>query len=145
MLHEGTVRSLRGRNSPSGRSFLSEDFGGTNVAQSQSMQTPLQVTFRGFAHTAALDQFIRQCAAELEPVAGNRMTSCHVVVAVGHRHAKPVFHARIDLAVPGGVIAVNGQAHDLDAHEDVRVAVRDAFAAARRQVEDWDRLHFGAW
>lgn len=108
------------------------------------MQTPLQVTFRGFAHTPDLDQLIRQCAAELEPVAGNRMTSCHVVVALEHRQARSIFHAKIDLVMPGGVIAVNREPLDPRAHEDAHLAVRDAFDAARRQVEDWEQRRHGS-
>ncbi len=107
------------------------------------METPLQVTFRGFKHTPALDQFIRERAAELEPVASNRMTSCHIVVELEHEHAVPVFHARIDLCVPGGVIAVNKDAPDLRPHEDAYTAVRNAFAIARRQIESWEQRRHG--
>jgi hypothetical protein len=45
---------------------------------------------------------------------------------------------RIDLKVPGGEIAVDHQ-HD----DDVAVAVREAFAAARRRLEDEIRLRRG--
>ena len=108
------------------------------------MEHPLQVTFRGFAHTPALDQFIRERAAELEPVASNRMTSCHVVVELGHEHATPAFHARIDLAVPGGVIAVNRESHERLHHKDPHEAVREAFDLARRQLDAWEHRHHGA-
>ena len=111
----------------------------------RGMDTPLQVTFRGFQHTPDLDQFIRDRAAELEPLAGNHMTGCHVVVELGnqHLHAARVFHARIDLSLPGGVIAVNREKHDQHSHEDPFVAVRDAFDAARRQITDWERRRHG--
>lgn len=45
---------------------------------------------------------------------------------------------RIDLKVPGAEIAVDHQ-HD----EEVRVAVRDAFDAARRKLEDQLRKQRG--
>ncbi len=41
---------------------------------------------------------------------------------------------RIDIGVPGGEIVVNR-----DHAEDVYVALRDAFDAAKRQVEDYAR------
>ena len=107
------------------------------------METPLQVTFRGFKHTPELDHFIREQAAALEPVAGNRMTSCHVVMEEGHEHVTPVFHARIDLSIPDGVIAVNREPHDKRLHTDAFVAVRDAFDIARRQLAAWERRHHG--
>jgi hypothetical protein len=110
------------------------------------MDTPLQVTFRNFEHTPDLDQFIRLRAGELEAAAGHKLTSCHVVVDLAaEQHAeKRVFHARIDLAIPGGAIAVGREPHDHHSHEDAFVAVRDAFEAARRQVTDWERKHHGS-
>ncbi len=47
------------------------------------------------------------------------------------------FHQlRIHLTVPGGEIIVNRDPSEHHAHEDVYVAIRDAFDAARRQLED---------
>ena len=71
------------------------------------------------------------------------MTSCHIVVELAHEHAIPVFHARIDLCVPGGVIAVNKDAPELRPHEDAYTAVRNAFAIARRQIESWEQRRHG--
>jgi ribosome-associated translation inhibitor RaiA len=45
---------------------------------------------------------------------------------------------RIDVTVPGREIVIN---HDHD--EDVYVALRDAFDAARRQLEDYARIRRG--
>ena len=42
---------------------------------------------------------------------------------------------QILLAVPGKEIAVSQEPGEPDAHDDVRVAVRDSFRAARRQLE----------
>ena len=44
------------------------------------------------------------------------------------------FNVRVDIGVPGSEIVVNR-----DQHEDVYVALRDAFDAARRQLEDHGR------
>jgi ribosome-associated translation inhibitor RaiA len=59
--------------------------------------------------------------------------SCHVSVEQPHRHKHQgrLFNVRITLHVPGGEFVVNR-----DHHEDVYVALQDAFAAARRQLED---------
>jgi hypothetical protein len=110
-----------------------------------AMETPLQITFRGFEHTPELDQLIRRRAAELEGVAGNRLTSCHVVVELGHKHlaGARTFHVRIDLSLPGGVLAINREPQDQHPHEDPHVAVRDAFDAAHHQIQDWERRHHG--
>jgi hypothetical protein len=109
------------------------------------METPLQITFRGFQHTPDLDALIRKRAAELDEVTGHRLTSCHVVVELGHKHlpGARMFHARLDLALPGGVIAINREPQDEHPHEDVTVAVRDAFDSAHHQIEAWERRHHG--
>ena len=96
------------------------------------MQVPLQITMRGFEHSAALEADIRRHAEKLEQF-HPRIVSCRVTVEEAHRHHRQgrQFNVRIDVRVPGHEIAVN-----LDRDEDPHVAVRDAFDAARRQLED---------
>ena len=110
------------------------------------MESPLQIRFHGFEHRPELDELIRKRAGELDAMTGQRLTSCHVVVELGHEHraGARLFHARIDLALPGGVIAINREPHDQHPHEDAGIAVRDAFDAAHRQIEHWQRKHHGA-
>ena len=108
------------------------------------MQVPLRVTFRDMEPTAAVDQRIRERAAALEQFCDD-ITACHVVVEEHHRHHHQggLFHVRIDLTVPGTVLVVNREPQKHQAHEDLYVAVRDAFDAARRQLEDWARERRG--
>jgi cold shock CspA family protein len=63
------------------------------------------------------------------------------VVERPHRqhHKGTLFHVRIDLRVPGRELVVNRDPTEHHAHEDVYVAIRDAFDAARRQLEDHAR------
>jgi ribosomal subunit interface protein len=96
------------------------------------MQLPLQVTFRGFAVSAGLEARVREKAAKLERFAPHIM-SCHVTLDQAHKHhhqGRP-FEVRIDIRVPGHEIAVSRQ-HD----DDLHVALRDAFDAAGRRLED---------
>lgn len=96
------------------------------------MQVPLQITYRGIHHSDALDARIRDKAAKLEEL-HPRITSCRVVVEERHRHKQQgrEFTVSIDLRLPGHELFVNRD-HD----EDVYVAVRDAFDAAGRKLED---------
>ena len=55
-----------------------------------------------------------------------------------HHHQGKQFNVRIDIGVPGNEIVVNR-----DHHEDVYVALRDAFDAAKRQLEDYARITRG--
>ena len=99
------------------------------------MQTPLQITIRDIEHSEALETRIRDKAQKLEEFFKNIM-SCRVVVEAPHQHHHQgkQFNVRIDIGVPGNEIVVNR-----DHHEDVYVALRDAFDAAKRQLEDYAR------
>ena len=100
------------------------------------MQVPLQITFRHMDSSPALEARIRQRAQELEHFF-DRITSCHVTVEAGHRHHRGnIFEVRIDLIVPGAEIVVGRDSGMNHAHEDAHVAVRDAFDALRRRLED---------
>jgi ribosomal subunit interface protein len=103
------------------------------------MQVPLQITFHGLPHSDAIEARIREKAAKLEGFHG-RITSCRVVVEERHRHSHQgkAFTVRVDLRVPGNDIVV-----DRSHHEDVYVALRDAFEAAARQLEDQVRVRRG--
>lgn len=97
------------------------------------MQTPLQLTIRDIDHSEALETHIRARVEKLEEFF-KHITSCRVVVEVPHKHHQQgkQFNVRIDIGVPGSEIVVNR-----DHSEDVYVALRDAFDAAKRRLEDY--------
>jgi len=99
------------------------------------MQIPLQITIRDVEHSEALEAHIRGKVEKLEEFF-KHITSCRVVVEVPHKHHHQgkQFNVRIDIGVPGSEIVVNR-----DHAEDIYVALRDAFDAAKRQLEDYAR------
>jgi len=101
------------------------------------MQLPVQISFRGVAHSNAVEESIRERAGRLEQFYG-RITSCRVMVETphAHHHKGKLYHVRIDLTVPGAEMVVGRDPAAHHAHEDIYVAIRDAFDAARRQLED---------
>jgi ribosome-associated translation inhibitor RaiA len=112
--------------------------------------------------SAAVTAKIEEDASELEKFY-DRITSCRVMVEAPHRHhlRGEAFHVRIELGVPGTELVVNHEpafrsdarhggdegnhkAGDVEgAHKDVYVAVRDAFAAMRRQLKEYARCQRG--
>jgi ribosomal subunit interface protein len=96
------------------------------------MQTPLQITFRNMPRSDAVEARIRDKAAKLETF-HPRIMSCHVVVeeADRHRHQGKQFTVHLDIRVSGHELIV-----DRDHHEDIYVALRDAFDAAGRKLEE---------
>jgi ribosomal subunit interface protein len=101
------------------------------------MRLPLQITFRHMDASPALEARIRRKAEELEQFC-DRIISCRVVVESRHRHSQQgnLFDIHIDMNVPGMQLAAGRNHRVSHAHEDAYVALRDAFDAARRQLED---------
>ena len=104
------------------------------------MQIPLQVTFRDIDPSPAIEADIREKVERLERLFG-RITSCRVVIEAHHRtHRKgTLYNCVVDITVPGREIAVGRVGPQDHAHEDVYVAIRDAFDAASRRLEDHAR------
>jgi ribosomal subunit interface protein len=108
------------------------------------MQQPLQITFRGVERSDSIEGLIREKAAHLERFYPN-LTSCRVVVDAPHQrqHHGRLYSVRLDIRVPNAEVVVNkGDAREHE-HEDVYVAIRDAFSAAVRQLEDYARHQRG--
>lgn len=104
------------------------------------MQRPLQITSRDFELTPAIEAEIRERAEKLERYF-DRITGCHVIVEapVGHHSKGGPFSVRIDLKLPHAELTATRQNA-----EDLAVAVRDAFDAIRRRLEDHARELRGA-
>jgi ribosomal subunit interface protein len=100
-----------------------------------AMKLPVQITFRDIAKSEAVETAIRDKAERLDRFSEHIM-SCKVIVGMiqKHKHQGKLFNVRIDLTVPGSEIVVNR-----DKAEDVYVAIRDAFDAAKRKLEDQAR------
>lgn len=102
------------------------------------MQSQLQITFRGMEPSDAVEAKIREKVEWLERFYAHLMR-CHVVVEAPHQHSRQgnLYHVSIELTIPGAAPITIGRAHhDEHEHEDVYVAIRDAFAAARRHLQD---------
>lgn len=111
-------------------------------------------------HSAAVEARVRDEIEQLNH-SFDRITSCRVVVEAPHHHRTEgdrTFQVNIEIHVPGSVIVVNRapsqhsslvQAREAEQekhqeprpdHKDVYVCIRDAFASARRQLEDYARI-----
>jgi cold shock CspA family protein len=108
------------------------------------MRIPLTVAFRDFPPSEAVERAIAAAAERLDRYHPH-VTSCRVTVGAPHRHHRKgrLFHVRIDLTVPGAELVVNREPPERHAHENVYLAVRDAFRAARRLLQDQIRVRTG--
>jgi len=104
------------------------------------MKLELQIALRDMAPSEAVEADIRKHVQKLE-LACDHIMSCRVTVeaAARHKHQGKLYSAHIDVKVPGDEIA-STRRHE---HEDVHVAIRDAFDAVRRRLEDYVRKQRG--
>lgn len=102
------------------------------------MEIPLQITTRNIDLSEATMDDLRKKAAKLDTFY-DRLTRCRITVEVPHRYKKPElniveYNIHIDMTVPGRGIAIkNRPSKDLD------VAIREAFDAAQRKLEEFSR------
>jgi cold shock CspA family protein len=125
---------------------------------------PIQVTFRGLPHSDDLESDVRERVTWLEQFYTG-IVRCRVVIELPHRHRHDGrhVHVRIELTVPdvppivmSHEPSLHGRLKDLEeeehhkdseiesVHRYATVAIREAFDAARRRLEDVAREQRGA-
>lgn len=109
------------------------------------MQVPLEVTFRNMGHSDAIEALVRERVEKLEKFF-SRITSCRVIVEQSAHREKAralVYHARVQVRVPGGELVGDKEPPPQRFHEDLHIALRDAFDAVARELEDFVRRERG--
>jgi cold shock CspA family protein/ribosome-associated translation inhibitor RaiA len=108
------------------------------------MPVPLELQFHNLDRSPTIEAEVQKHVAKLEKFASHLM-SCRVTIEAPHkRHEQGnLFAVRVDLRYAGGEVVASRAPEQHHAHEDWRVALRDAFRAARRQLQDRTRLSRG--
>jgi len=103
------------------------------------MDLPLQVTARDIELTDAIKTEIAERAEKLDKFY-DRIMRCKVMVECPKRHQNDgkLYNLRIVIKVPGAELTVKRELN-----KDLYVAIRDAFDAARRKLEDFAREQRG--
>jgi ribosome-associated translation inhibitor RaiA len=102
------------------------------------MDTPLEISFKGLDKSTAIEAKIAERAAKLEKHF-DRMTHCRVVVSAPHKHSHKgkTYEIKIDIGIPGSApLIVTHESAVGQAHEDLKIALRDAFDSADRHLVD---------
>lgn len=102
------------------------------------MNTPLEISFKGLDKSPAIEAKIAEKAAKLEKHF-DRMTHCRVVVAAPHKHSHKgkTYEIKIDIGIPGTApLIVTHESAVGQAQEDLKIALRDAFEAAGRRLDE---------
>ena len=101
------------------------------------MKLPLQITFRNMQSSEDIEAMVRNKAEKLDQFFGDIMR-CRVIIEARHKHHHQgnIYDVHIDITTPGKEIAISREAALNHAHEDVDVAIRDAFDSAKRQLQE---------
>jgi len=109
------------------------------------MKIPFQLTFRNMEHSDAVEADVRKQVEKLDQLFPDLIMGCRVVVECHHQHHQQgnLFHTRVDITVPDHELVASREPDRHHAHEEMHVSIRDAFSAARRQLEQFSQKRRG--
>ncbi|MFP3870307.1 MAG: cold shock domain-containing protein [Syntrophobacteria bacterium] len=102
------------------------------------MQFPLEISFRNVPKTDAVEKLIHETVGKLRQVC-NYLIGCRVAVESPQQHQQSgnPFRVRISMSVPPGhELVVKRESGEGHLHAELPVVLRDAFQAARRQLQE---------
>ncbi len=108
----------------------------TNTAEVLAVEA--DVSFRNMEPSDAVEERVRERLQWLTRYT-KRITAARVRIEAPHRnHAKgKIYHVRVALTLPGRPdVVVSHEPEANHAHEDIYIAIRDAFDAVRRQLSE---------
>jgi ribosomal subunit interface protein len=110
------------------------------MAMASAHPVPLQIVFHQIDKSEALESTIREQVDKLQKF-HPAIQSCRVVVEKQHKHHHQGnhFHVGIHLQVTGHSLDTEQAPAQNKEQADVNAALKNAFKAMRRQLEDWAR------
>jgi len=100
------------------------------------MISDTQVVFRGIEHSQAVEKAVHKRVEKLERFS-DQIKSLRVTLESPHNnhHKGKVYHVGVEALIPRHDIVVTHEQHDKHEHEDIYVAIRDAFNAVERRLK----------
>jgi ribosomal subunit interface protein len=107
--------------------------------EARDMNLPFAIQFDGIARSDAVEDFARSRVEYLERHFAD-LTGCRVIISRESRHGQMggFFCARVAMTLPGRELIIS-HAHEHDAY----IALRDAFDAINRRLEDSQQIRRG--
>jgi len=111
------------------------------------MKIPLEITFHNLQSSEWIEAAIREQVLKLEKIYP-RLVGCRVAVEAPHKQHRSgnICDVHIELRLPGGALVVSREPHHARqryANPTVATSLRDAFAAAARQLKDYKQRQAG--
>lgn len=100
------------------------------------MISDTKVVFRNIDHSPAVEEAVHKRLEKLQRFS-DEIQSLRVILESPHNnhHKGKVFHVGVEALIPNHDLVVNHDQHDNHSHEDIYVAIRDAFDAMERRLK----------
>ena len=106
------------------------------------MTNDIQIVFHSIDQTDALTEAVAKRIDKLERYCDQIINGRVVLDSPhNHHHKGKVYSVSIEIHTPQIEVRVYQEQHDKQAHEDLYVAIRDAFNVADRQLRSVDKKH----
>tara|TARA_B110000027_G_scaffold100217_1_gene105998 strand:+ start:419 stop:853 length:435 start_codon:yes stop_codon:yes gene_type:complete len=106
------------------------------------MTNDIQIVFHSIDQTDALTEAVAKRIDKLERYCDQIINGRVVLDSPhNHHHKGKVYSVSIEIHTPQIEVRVNQDQHDKQSHEDLYVAIRDAFNVAERQLRSVDKKH----
>ena len=106
------------------------------------MTNDFQIVFHNIEQSNSISDAVNKRVSKLQRFC-DRILSGRVVLDSPHNnhHKGKVYSVGLEIHTPSKEVRVNQEQHDNHAHEDLYVAIRDAFNAAERQLKAINKKH----
>ena len=106
------------------------------------MTNDFQIVFHNIDQSTSISDAVNKRISKLQRFC-DRILACRVVLDSPHKyhHKGKVYSVGLEIHTPSKEVRVNQEQHDNHAHENLYVAIRDAFNAAERQLKAIDKKH----
>ena len=106
------------------------------------MTNDFQIVFHNIDQSTSISDAVNKRISKLQRFC-DRILAGRVVLDSPHNnhHKGKVYSVGLEIHTPSKEVRVNQEQHDNHAHENLYVAIRDAFNAAERQLKAIDKNH----
>ncbi len=106
------------------------------------MTNEFQIVYHNIDQTEAISEAVQKRIDKLERYCDHIINGRVVLDSPHNNHYKgKVYSVTLEIHTPELEVRVNQDQHDNHAHEDLYVAIRDAFNVAERQFKSIDKKH----
>ena len=108
------------------------------LRKESDLEFPHELILKDVPRKASLEAYVEEKLEKLTPLS-DRILSARVTIELPHHHKRKGahYHVTVELSLPGAELIASRNREDEPGHETMHLALRDAFAAIRRQLLEY--------